>query len=84
MNDVEPFAQMAEEYRRSAAVISLRIEEMGAPVEIEQRRRKAHLISVLAELRTTAALLEHYYDVPRDHPCAAGSYYAPKGKRHDD
>ena len=81
---MDRFARMAEEYRRSAAVISLRIEEMGAPVEIEQRRRKAHLISVLAELRTTAALLETYYEVPRDHPCAAGSYYAPKRKHHDD
>ena len=81
---MDRFARMAEEYRRSAAAVSLRIEEMGAPVEIEQRRRKAHLISVLAELRTTAALLETYYEVPRDHPCAAGSYYAPKGKHHDD
>ena len=75
-------AEMAVEYRKEAARISMRIAEKkaaGAPRwEIEM------LEKMLRELRIKQRLLASYYDSPRDSSITMSGAYAPKHRRKDE
>ena len=75
-------AEMAVEYRKEAARISMRIAEKkaaDAPAwEIEMLR------GMLRELRVKQRLLASYYDSPRDSTITMSGAYAPKRRRNDE
>lgn len=81
----EQLRSIAAQYRKSAAIIKLRIKEIDSvsPLSIEDKRRKNILAEIVKELRETASMLSHYYDAPRDGINFATSYYAPRVKSHD-
>ena len=75
-------AELAAEYRREAARLALKLQQMRA--DGAEQYRVNHVAEVLREMRETAAALSHYHDAPRDPAITGAGYYARKGKRHDD
>lgn len=77
--------EIAKEYRLQVARITLKINELYSKQDrsFEDRRKINHLIDIRGQLQETARLLSNYYDVPRESPDAATSYFGGRVKNRD-